>query len=81
LQAIIDRALAKKQTERYPNAGAMLADLERIGTKPSTTAADRAEQVEGRPIRDQGPRPSTQLMVAVGVVVLSVAPLVCGLLY
>jgi serine/threonine-protein kinase len=81
LQAIIDRALAKKQTERYPNAGAMLADLERIGTKPSITAADRAEQVEQRTLRDDGPRPSTQLMVAVGVVVLSVVALVCGLLY
>jgi serine/threonine protein kinase len=81
LQAIIDRALAKKQTERYPNAGAMLADLERIGSKPSATAADRAEQVEGRLLRARGPRPSMQWMVAVGVGVLSVLALVCGLLY
>jgi serine/threonine-protein kinase len=36
LQALIDRAMAKKQTERFPNAGAMLDALNKLPDKPVT---------------------------------------------
>lgn len=36
LQALIDRAMAKKQTERFPNAGAMLDALNQLPDAPIT---------------------------------------------
>jgi serine/threonine protein kinase len=39
LQALIDRAMAKKQTERFPNARAMLIALEQIPQPALTSGA------------------------------------------
>ena len=40
LQALIDCAMAKKQTERFPNAGAMLEALNKLPARPIKPAAD-----------------------------------------
>jgi serine/threonine protein kinase len=40
LQALIDRAMAKKQTERFPNAGAMLQVLTSLPATPIVRAAE-----------------------------------------
>jgi eukaryotic-like serine/threonine-protein kinase len=71
LQALIDTALAKKQTERYPHAGAMLAALESLPAEPSVAAFDPPEQVERLPRKDL--RRSRWLPLAVGLVALALA--------
>ena len=72
LQALLDRALAKKQTERYPNAGAMLGDLERIAARPG----DPAQQVVPHAPSE---RRNSSLLLAIGVVVFAVV-VILGLL-
>jgi len=51
LQAIIDCAMAKKQTERYPNAGAMLEALDRL-PQPALTPTNKLVSL-------RAPAPST----------------------
>jgi serine/threonine-protein kinase len=70
LQALIDRALAKKQTERYPHAGAMLAALECVPANPIVAAYVAPVQVVARAARQGGLRDRSWLLLAVGVVVL-----------
>jgi len=43
LQALIDRAMAKKQTERFPNAGAMLQALSQLPISPITPLEELTE--------------------------------------
>ena len=85
LQELIDRALAKKQTERYPHAGAMLAALESVPTHPIVAADDRSlHDAAGPPASHARPPTSREaglrrrswlllvgvaLLVAVGLVV------------
>ena len=76
LQALIDRALAKKQTERYPHAGAMLADLERIGAQPPVAARPPRAARPSRP-REAS---SARVMLAIGAVVLATVAILVGLL-
>jgi serine/threonine protein kinase len=71
LQAIIDRALAKKQTERYPHAGAMLAALEGLPAAPIIAAGDRPQQVRQRTPDEGDFRGAPWLVLAVGLVVLA----------
>jgi serine/threonine protein kinase len=81
LQALIDRALAKKQTERYPHAGAMLAALELVPAHSIVAAYDAAVQVGARPPQAGGLRQgSSWLLLAVGVVVLVAVGLVFQLM-
>jgi len=75
LQALIDRAMAKKQTERFPSAGAMLAALEEIPQpaitprpvtappRPSVPERDRTTLAHASRARD------SQLFAVVGVAV------------
>jgi serine/threonine-protein kinase len=77
LQALIDRALAKKQTERYPHAGAMLADLERIDARASQTPAAR---VSARSPRTDHTRRRSPLLFAIGVAVVAAIAVVLTLL-
>jgi serine/threonine protein kinase len=80
LQALIDRALAKKQTERYPHAGAMLAALERVPAHPIVAAHDPPAQAAVYAPREGGFRPGSWLPLAVGVVVLVAVGLVFQLM-
>ena len=52
LQALIDRALAKKQTERFPNAGAMLAALDALPTPALTARTSEPQAAENAAARD-----------------------------
>jgi eukaryotic-like serine/threonine-protein kinase len=72
LQALIDRALAKKQTERFPHASAMLAALESLPDRPLRAPQARSAQV--------GPRSRPWLPLAVGVAVLGTLGLIFQLL-
>jgi serine/threonine protein kinase len=78
LQALLDRALAKKQTQRYPSAGAMLADLERVGERRDTKSGDSKQVVEPLP-RPQRTQRNTPLVLVIGAIVLALV-LVLGLL-
>jgi serine/threonine protein kinase len=80
LQALIDRALAKKQTERYPHAGAMLAALERVPAHPIVAAYDLPAQAGALAPREGGFRRGSWLPLAVGVVVLVAVGLVFQLM-
>jgi serine/threonine-protein kinase len=66
LQALIDRALAKKQTERYPHAGAMLAALERLPVDPIVAIRQVGQHTPQVGDVRRGP----WLLLAVGLVVL-----------
>jgi serine/threonine protein kinase len=62
LQALLERALAKKQTERFAHAGAMLAALVAlpqpvVGPKPKPSAAELAAQA-ARAAQLPAPRPT-----------------------
>jgi serine/threonine protein kinase len=81
LQALIDRALAKKQTERYPHAGAMLAALECLPAHPIVAAYDASVQARARAPRASGFRDGSWLWLAVAVVVLVAVGLVFQLLH
>jgi serine/threonine-protein kinase len=80
LQALIDRALAKKQTERYPHAGAMLAALESLPAEPIVAASDPPEPVGQRTPSDLRRGRGPWLLLAVGIVVLATAGVVIQLL-
>lgn len=76
LQALIDRALAKKQTERYPNARAMLEAVERIpqpALKPKSARAKPSAPAE--PIDQRKTVPSVRAAAARR---MPVAPLLIG---
>lgn len=56
LQALLDRALAKKQTERFPNAGAMLVALDAL---PAPALQPRPAEPQGeQPAAKQAPSPA-----------------------
>jgi serine/threonine-protein kinase len=78
LQALIDRALAKKQTERYPHAGAMLAALESLPAEPIVAAS--AKQVGQRSPSDLRRGRGPWLLLAVGLAVLATAGVVIQLM-
>ncbi len=78
LQALLDQALAKKQTERYPHARAMLAALERVPAHPIVTADTPLQAGLGVP-KERGSLPGSWLLLAVGAVALVAAVLVFAL--
>jgi len=80
LQLLIDRALAKKQTERYPHAAAMLAALERLPDAPIQPPSVPPPQARRRPPPEADTRSSSWLLVVVGVAVLVLAVMVFGLM-
>jgi serine/threonine protein kinase len=78
LQAIIDCAMAKKQTERYPNAGAMLEALEKLPANAIAPIAKSLRPVAAEaPQRDEVEAPSIMLIVGA---LLGVAAVVIMLL-
>ncbi|HEX7476180.1 MAG TPA: serine/threonine-protein kinase [Polyangiales bacterium] len=79
LQALIDQALAKKQTERYPHASAMLAALERVPAHPIVVADSALQAGPGVP-PESGSHPGSWLLLAVGAAVLAAALLVLALM-
>ncbi|HEX7481721.1 MAG TPA: hypothetical protein VF331_28200 [Polyangiales bacterium] len=79
LQTVIDQALAKKQTERYPNAGAMLAALERVPAHPIVVADGRVPS--GPAVApENASRPISWWRLAAGAVVLVAAVLLFALM-
>ncbi len=68
LQAVIDQALAKKQTERYPHASAMLEALERVPAHPIVAADSPVQAAPGVP-QESGSRSSWWLLVGAAVLV------------
>jgi serine/threonine-protein kinase len=74
LQALIDRALAKRQTERFPNAAAMLEALQRLPPSPIAKIAPPAPQPivrttpQAEPARSEPQSSSAPLWIACAVV-------------
>jgi tetratricopeptide (TPR) repeat protein len=80
LQEVIDRALAKDQSARYPDAAAMLADLDRVRQEIAGTVERRSDKPSRKPTKRKEMR-SVSLPLAAGavVVVAVIAILLFGL--
>ena len=80
LQALLDRAMAKKQTERFPSAGAMLAALEAVPQPaiapravPAPPAAPPADLRATLPTAPRARAPQRYALVGVAVVLVALA--------